>query len=356
MARAFCFGHSELSGWLRVLQFHMKALVYSTRGFDRRALEEANTGRHQLEFTEASLRERTAGLAGGFEAVVIFSQDDTSGEVLETLHKGGVRLVALRAAGFNQVDLEAAERLGIAIARVPAYSPEAVAEHAVGLMLCLNRKIHRAYNRVRERNFALEGLMGFDMKGKTAGVVGTGRIGLAACRILLGFGCRVVAFDVKPSDEAKSLGVEFVDMDRLLHESDIVTLHCPLTPGTRHLINADALAKMKDDAMLINTSRGAVVDTKAVINALKSRKLGALGIDVYEEEGDLFFKDLSSEILDDEVFARLLTFPNVLVTGHQGFFTREALTNIAETTIGNLTDFEGGGLKAENAVTTAMLV
>ena len=333
----------------------MRALVYSTRAFDKRALEEANQGKHDLEFTDASLRERTAGLAQGFDAVVIFSQDDASKPVLEKLHEGGVRLVALRAAGFNQVDLEAAEDLGIAVARVPAYSPASVAEHAVGLMLCLNRKIHRAYNRVRERNFSLDGLMGFDMEGKTAGVVGTGRIGLAACRILLGFGCRVLAFDIKQNEEAKSLDIEYADLDKLLRESDIVTLHCPLTPKTRHLIDADALAKMKDTAMLINTSRGAVVDTKAVVGALKARKLGALGIDVYEEEGDLFFKDLSDEILDDEVFARLLTFPNVLVTGHQGFFTREALTNIAETTIGNLTDFKAGGLKEDNAVTTAML-
>lgn len=333
----------------------MKALVYSTRAFDRRALESANADHHQLEFTEAPLRERTAGLAQGFDAAVIFSQDEASAAALETLHACGVRLVALRAAGFNQIDLIAAERLGIAIARVPAYSPEAVAEHAVGLMLCLNRKIHRAYNRIRERNFALDGLMGFDMKGKTVGVVGAGRIGLAACRILRGFGCRVLACDVRPSEEAMSLGVTFVDMDRLLHESDIVTLHCPLTPSTRHLIDARALASMKDGAMLINTSRGAVVDTRAVIDALKARRLGALGIDVYEEEGDLFFMDLSEEILDDEVFARLLTFPNVLITGHQGFFTREALTNIAETTIGNLTDFEAGGVKPENAVTTAMM-
>lgn len=333
----------------------MKALVYSTRAFDRKAMEEANGGRHQLEFVEASLRGVTAALAEGFEAVVIFSQDDASAPVLERLRRGGVVLVSLRAAGFNQVDLEAAERLGIVVARVPAYSPEAVAEHAVGLMLCLNRKIHRAYNRVRERNFALEGLMGFDMKGKTVGVVGAGRIGLAACRILGGFGCRVLAYDVRPSEEGRSLGVEFVDMDRLLRESDIVTLHCPLTPGTRHLIDAEALAKMKDGAMLINTSRGAVVDTRAVIDVLKARRLGSLGIDVYEEEGDLFFKDLSEEILDDEVFARLLTFPNVLITGHQGFFTREALANIAATTIGNLTDFEAGGVKDENLVTTAML-
>lgn len=333
----------------------MKALVYSTRAFDRRALEEANAGRHELRFVEASLRAVTAELAKGFRAVVVFSQDDASAAVLERLRGCGVGLVALRAAGFNQVDLEAADRLGIVVARVPAYSPEAVAEHAIGLMLCLNRKIHRAYNRVRERNFALDGLMGFDMKGKTAGVVGTGRIGLAACRILLGFGCRVLAFDVEPSEEGRSLGIEFVDMDRLLRESDIVSLHCPLTPKTRHLIDAEALGKMKDGAMLINTSRGAVVDTRAVIDALKKRTLGSLGIDVYEEEGDLFFKDLSSEILDDEVFARLLTFPNVLVTGHQGFFTREALSNIAETTIANLTGFEAGSVPPENLVTTAMI-
>ncbi|UYV13040.1 MAG: 2-hydroxyacid dehydrogenase [Phycisphaera sp.] len=333
----------------------MRALVYSTRAFDKRALEEANGDRHKLGFVEASLRETTALLAEGYEAVVIFSQDEAPAAVLERLKVAGVRLVALRAAGFNQVDLEIAQRLGIAVARVPAYSPHAVAEHAVALMLCLNRKIHRAYNRVRERNFALEGLMGFDMHGKTAGVVGAGRIGLAACSILRGFGCRVLAFDPKPSEEARTLGVEFVGLDTLLRESDIVSLHCPLTPGTRHLIDGRALASMKDGAMLINTSRGGVVDTKAVIDALKARRLGSLGIDVYEEEGDLFFKDLSGEILDDEVFARLLTFPNVLITGHQGFFTREALGNIARTTIKNLTDFEAGGLDPENTVTMAML-
>lgn len=333
----------------------MRTLVYSTRAFDRRALEEANGGRHDLEFLEAPLREATATLAEGFQAVVVFSQDDASLAVLERLKVAGVRLVALRAAGFNQVDLGAAQRLGIAVARVPAYSPHAVAEHAVALMLCLNRKIHRAYNRVRERNFALDGLMGFDMHGKTAGVVGAGRIGVAACRILLGFGCRALAYDPKPGDEARALGVEFVGLDELLRQSDIVSLHCPLTPRTHHLIDARALATMKDGAMLINTSRGAVVDTKAVIDALKARTLGSLGLDVYEEEGDLFFKDLSGEILDDEVFARLLTFPNVLVTGHQGFFTREALGNIAQTTIQNLTDFETGGLDPENVVTTAML-
>ena len=269
----------------------MKALVYSTRAFDRHAVDAANGGRHTLEFIEAPLRERTAGLAEGFDAVVIFSQDDASAPVLEMLSRSGVRLVALRAAGFNQVDLVAAERLGIAVARVPAYSPEAVAEHAGALMLCLNRKIHRAYNRVRERNFALDGLMGFDMHGKTAGVVGTGRIGIAACRILRGFGCRVLAFDIQPNDEARQLGVEYVALDELLRASDIVSLHCPLNPKTRHLIDADVLGNMKHGAMLINTSRGAVVDTSAVIAALKARTLGSLGIDVYEEEGDLFFKD-----------------------------------------------------------------
>jgi len=261
---------------------------------------------------------------------------------LTTLAGGGTTLVALRSAGFNHVDLQAAAELGIAVVRVPAYSPYAVAEHAVGLMLALNRKFHRAYNRVREGNFSLDGLLGFDMHGKTAGIVGTGKIGTVVATILKGFGCRLIGYDPYPSDAARELGVEYVSLDDLIGQADIITLHLPLTPETHHLIGAEAIAKMKPGAMLINTSRGALLDTAEVIEGLKSGQVGALGLDVYEEEEELFFEDLSGTVIQDDTFARLLTFPNVLITGHQGFFTREALSAIAETTIANITTVENG--------------
>jgi D-lactate dehydrogenase len=248
------------------------------------------------------------------------------------------------------VDLQAAERYGIAVARVPAYSPYAVAEHAVGLMLALNRRIHRAYNRVREGNFSLEGLLGFDMHGKTVGIVGTGAIGTVVADILHGFGCRLLACDRHPNEHCRALGVQYVTLETLYRESDIMTLHCPLTPETRHLIDAQAIARMKPCVMLINTSRGAVVDTCAVIDGLKSGKIGYLGLDVYEEESALFFEDFSNQVIQDDLFARLMTFPNVLITGHQAFFTREALAHIAQTTLQNSRDFESGALPSENVV------
>lgn len=253
-------------------------------------------------------------------------------------------MIALRSAGFNHVDLTAARAAGIAVARVPAYSPHAVAEHTVALILALNRKTHRAYNRVREGNFALDGLMGFDLHGKVAGIVGTGLIGTVLARILCGFGCEVLAFDPLPSAECTAMGVAYVPMDEILQWSDIVTLQCPLTPGTHHLIDDTAIAAMKPGVMLINTSRGAVIDTRAVIRALKSGQISALGLDVYEEEGDLFFEDLSESYIPDDVFARLLTFPNVLITGHQGFFTLEAIEAIAATTIANVIAFRQDGV------------
>ena len=262
--------------------------------------------------------------------------------MLETLAGFGIRLIALRSAGFNHVDLKAAKRLGMTVVRVPAYSPHAVAEHTVALMLALNRKIPRAVARVREGNFSLEGLLGFDLRGKTVGVVGAGKIGRVVAKILLGFECCVLAFDPQGDDELKAAGVSFVDMPELLAESQVVTLHCPLNDRTRHLIDADAVAAMREGVMLINTGRGALVDTKALIGGLKSGRIGSVGLDVYEEESDLFFEDHSGDILTDDVFARLLTFPNVIVTGHQGFFTREALTAIAETTLQNVTDVEEG--------------
>ncbi|HSC34151.1 MAG TPA: 2-hydroxyacid dehydrogenase, partial [Thermodesulfobacteriota bacterium] len=274
--------------------------------------------------------------------VCVFVNDTLNPEVLKYLSEHGTRLVALRCAGFNNVDLFAAAELGITVVRVPSYSPEAVAEHTVALVLSLNRKVHRAYARVREGNFSLEGLLGFNLHDKTIGIIGTGKIGFALAKIMKGFGCTVLAFDPYPNPECRALGVIYTDASGLFKESDIITLHCPLTPATHHLIDSKALAKMKRGVMLINTSRGAVIDTKAVIGALKSGKIGYLGLDVYEEEGDLFFEDLSNEVIQDDVFARLLTFPNVLITGHQAFFTREALQAIAETTLSNIADFEKG--------------
>ena len=284
--------------------------------------------------------------ATGATAVCAFVNDQLDAEVLQGLHGAGVRLVTLRCAGFNHVDLQAAAALGMSIGRVPGYSPYAVAEHTAALVLTLNRKIHRAHARVREGNFELEGLLGFDLHGRTVGVVGTGKIGECFVRIMAGFGCRLLAHDPRPSDACEALGVRYVELPALLEQSDIVSLHCPLTPQTHHLIDAPALAAMKRGAMLINTSRGAVVDTRAVISALKSCTLGSLGLDVYEEEADLFFRDLSAEVIQDDVFARLLTFPNVVVTGHQAFFTEDALSAIAEATIANLDAFAAAGRPA----------
>lgn len=322
----------------------MRVAIYSTRPNDREFLTRANgAGRHQLLFLEARLDKTTVSAADGAQAVCVFVNDRLDAEVLQALHAGGVRLVALRCAGFNHVDLAAAAALGLAVGRVPEYSPHAVAEHTAALVLTLNRKIHRAYNRVREGNFALEGLLGFDLYGRTVGLVGTGRIGTCFARIMAGFGCRVLATAPEVNPECTALGVAYVELAELLARSDIVSLHCPLTPQTRHLIDAAALTRMKRGAMLINTSRGAVVDTRAVIAALKSGQLGSLGLDVYEEEADLFFRDLSDEVLHDDLFARLLTFPNVVITGHQAFFTADALAAIAQTTLANLDSFEARG-------------
>lgn len=322
----------------------MRVMVFSTKPYDERSLRAAHEAddkaEHELVFLEHRLNRETAELAAGYDAVCAFVNDDLGAEVLAVLARGGVRLVALRSAGFNHVDLATAARLGLTVARVPAYSPHAVAEHCVGLILALNRKIHRAYQRVRENNFALTGLLGFDLHGKTVGVVGTGRIGVCFARIMVGFGCRVLAYDPYPNDEARQTGADYVPLERLLADSDIVTLHCPLTPETYHLIDRERIAQLKPGVMLINTSRGALIDTVAVIDGLKDGRIGYLGLDVYEEEADLFFEDLSDQLLRDDVFSRLLTLPNVLVTGHQAFFTEEALDNIAATTIANLTAFE----------------
>lgn len=334
----------------------MKILVYSTKAYDRRFLEEANSRYgHDLHYVEERLNERTAAHAKGYGGVCVFVNDQVDGQVLGRLSAEGVRLVALRCAGFNNVDLKTAKELGMMVVRVPAYSPHAVAEHTLTLILSLNRRIIRANQRVKEGNFSLEGLLGFDLNGKTAGIVGTGKIGALVVRILAGFGCRVLAHDPHPNPEAVAFGAEYVSLDALFAESDIVSLHCPLSPETYHVIDAKALEKMKPGVMIINTGRGALLDTKAVIRALKSEQVGYLGLDVYEEEGDLFFEDLSNKVIQDDAFMRLLTFPNVLITGHQAFFTRNALENIAAATLGNIEAVEKTGT-SPNTVEPEVLV
>lgn len=321
----------------------MNVAFFSAKPYEREFFDQANSDRrHELRYLEPRLTPETALLADGSDAVCVFVNDQVNREVLTTLHEQGIRSLALRSAGFNHVDLSAAEELGFRVVRVSAYSPYAVAEHTIGLMLALNRHLHRASARVREGNFSLTGLLGFDMHGRTVGVIGTGQIGLIVTKILVGFGCRVLAYDPYPNPECEQLGAEYVPLERLLVESEIITLHCPLSPETYHLIDAKAIAQMQPGVMLINTSRGALVDTAAVVQGLKAGKIGSLGIDVYEEEADLFFEDLSNHVIQDDVFARLLTFPNVLITGHQAFFTREALEAIAETTLSNLDDLQAG--------------
>jgi D-lactate dehydrogenase len=321
----------------------MKVAVFSTKPYDRDFLAAANReAGHEMVFFEPRLNGETTRLAEGFPAVCAFVNDELDAGVLLSLSRHGTRLVALRCAGFNQVDLKAAAQLGVAVTRVPAYSPHAVAEHTVALILTLARKIHKAHNRVREGNFALEGLLGFELNGRTAGVIGTGKIGAIVAQILRGFGCQILAYDVTVNPAVEALGGRYVPTDELFAHSDIITLHCPLVPATRHLINEESLARMKRGVMLINTSRGALVDTEAAIRALKSGRIGLLGLDVYEEEADLFFEDLSTQVIQDDVFARMMTFPNVLITAHQAFFTRQALEAIAHDTLENITAFEQG--------------
>ena len=321
----------------------MIVAAFSTKPYDREFLERAahDTG-IEWRWFESRLDADTVRLAEGATAVNCFVNDDLGPDVLERLHASGVRLVTLRCAGFNQVDLPTATRLGLPVVRVPEYSPHAVAEHAMGLVLMLDRKLHKAYNRVREGNFSLDGLLGFVLHGRTVGVVGTGKIGRCFAEIALGFGCRVLAHDPRPDAALAARGVAFVPLADLLAASDIVSLHCPLMPATHHLIDATNIARMKPGVMLVNTSRGGLVDTRAVIAALKTGRIGTLGLDVYEEEADLFFEDKSNVIIGDDVFSRLLTFPNVVVTAHQAFFTRNALEAIAAQTVRNLVHFERG--------------
>ena len=321
----------------------MRIAVFSTRAYDRRFLDEANLEHgHDLRFFDARLDHDTVSLADGFEGVCVFVNDTVDADVVARLAAGGTRLLTLRSAGYNHVDLAAAQQHGITVVRVPAYSPYAVAEHTVALMLSVQRKIHRAHNRVRDGNFALDGLLGFDLRNKRIGIIGTGKIGMIVARIMRGFGCSIRAYDPHPNDDVKDLGVRYEDLDTLLAECDVITLHCPLTPDTYHLIDDEALRKTKPGVMIVNTSRGALIDTRAVIEGLKDGRIGHLALDVYEEEGDLFFEDLSDTVIQDDVFSRLLTFPNVLITAHQAFFTEEALRNIGQTTLGNATAFAEG--------------
>lgn len=325
----------------------MNVVLFDSHAYDRAAFTAANAAQpaaaqHTLRFLDPRLTPETAALATGADVVCAFVNDKLNRETLTRLAGVGVRLIALRSAGFNHVDLAAAAELRLPVVRVPEYSPYAVAEHAIALVLALNRKIHRAYARVREWNFSLDGLVGFDLHEKTVGLIGTGRIGRAAARAFLGFGCHVVAYDQHPHPEATALGVNYVSLAELYQRADVISLHVPLTPQTHHLIDATAFAQMRPGVMLINTSRGALIDSRALIDALKAGSVGAAGLDVYEEEEGIFFRDLSEKVLQDDTLARLLTFPNVLVTSHQAFLTNEALHNIATTTLQNISAFAAG--------------
>ncbi|MFY8127787.1 MAG: 2-hydroxyacid dehydrogenase [Chitinophagaceae bacterium] len=321
----------------------MRIAFFSTQPYDKLYFEANNQNTSiQFFYFDVSLTLQTVNLSSGFDGICIFVNDKVDATVIAALKENGVKFIALRCAGFNNVDINAAQAATIKVYRVPAYSPQAVAEHAVALILTLNRKTHKAYNRVREGNFSLDKLTGFNLFEKTVGVIGTGKIGIAFCKIMLGFGCKVIAYDVNESDYLKSVGVEYVTLENLFANADIVSLHCPLTPQTKHIINEVAIKAMKPHVMLINTSRGGLLHTKDTIAALKKGKIAYLGIDVYEQEQDLFFKDLSEQLILDDDISRLLSFPNVLITAHQAFLTHEALTQIAQTTINNIQQFEAG--------------
>lgn len=319
----------------------MKITFFSAKSYEKSFFENANHAFHySLNYLDIPLNKHTANLSKGSEIVCVFVNDKADADVVKILAHNGVRLIALRCAGYNNVDLLVCKEMGIQVVRVPSYSPYSVAEHTIALILTLNRKTHRAFNRVKEGNFSLEGLMGFDLNGKITGLIGLGKIGLITAKILTGFGCRVLAYDLVEDKEAKQMGIEYVSMAELLTNSDIISLHCPLTPQTYHIINKDTISQMKKGVMIINTGRGALIDAKATIRGLKNEQIGYMGLDVYEEEADLFFEDLSEKVIKDDVFMRLLTFPNVLITGHQAFFTQNAMQNIAETTLQNIHEFE----------------
>lgn len=318
----------------------MKIAFFNTKQYDQESFDRANSdGSHQIRYFSSHLNLAATSLITDEKVVCAFINDNLDAQVLHKLKQLGVELIALRSAGFNHVDMACAKQLSLPVVRVPAYSPFSVAEHAVGLLLCLNRGIHRAHNRIREGDFSLRNLMGFDLHGKTVGIIGTGKIGQAFANIMLGFGCKVLAYDRVQNEQCVKTGITYVPLDDLLNQSQVISLHCPLTPDTHHLIDQKALEKMCDGVTIINTSRGKLVDTKAIISALKTGKVGLLGLDVYEEEEGLFFEDYSEKGIQDDVLARLTTFPNVIITSHQGFFTQEAMLNIAETTLSNITKF-----------------
>lgn len=319
----------------------MQVSFFSAQPYDKTFFDLYNK-EHTIQYIESPLNEQTASLALPGSAICAFVNDKINSHIIQALAKNNIGLIALRCAGYNNVDLVAAKKNKIAVVRVPSYSPHAVAEHAVALIMALNRKTHKAYNRIRESNFSLDKLLGFDLYKKTVGVVGTGKIGQAFSEIMLGFGCRVVACDLFPNRQLQDKGVEYLPLADILSHSDIVSLHCPLNDQTRYLINADTLEMMKKSTMLINTSRGGLIDTKACIAALKTGRLGYLGIDVYEQEETLFYHDLSEMIIQDDDIMLLMSFPNVMITSHQGFFTEEALTEIAQTTLQNISDYENG--------------
>jgi D-lactate dehydrogenase len=329
----------------------MTVQFFSARRYDQESMEAVNSGKHEFRFAETRLDPHTARIAHGCLGVCGFVNDAFSADVLEKLATGGTRLVLLRNTGFNNVDLPAAEANGLVVLRVSQYSPYSVAEHVIALLQTLNRKTHKAYNRAREDNFLLEGLLGSDLHGKTVGIAGTGKIGTILAHIMHGFGCKLLGYDLFENDACKAIGLSYVPFEVLLRQSDVVSLHMPLTPESHYIINKATLGLMKPGAFLINTSRGALIDTAALVAVLKSGKLAGVGLDVYEEEERLFFQDRSGQIIQDDVFSRLLTFPNVLVTGHQGFFTREALHDIATATLQNIADFEAGMLDTPNRLT-----
>ncbi|WP_319558396.1 2-hydroxyacid dehydrogenase [Thiomicrorhabdus sp.] len=320
----------------------MQIASFSCKLYDRQMLCRHMPIEWENSYYDVPLERKTLAYAEGCEVITAFVNDRLDAVVLEELAQGGTKLIALRCAGFNHVDVPKAKELGLKVVRVPDYSPYAVAEHAIGLMLALNRRLYRAYNRIREGNFSLNGMLGFDMHGKTVGIIGAGKIGRLVGKMLKAFGCRILVYDPYECISCKDLGLEQVPLDELFAESDIVSLHCPLTQSTNHIINTETIAKMKKGVMLINTGRGALVDTQALIDGLKTRQIGYLGMDVYEKEGVLFFEDHSCEIIEDDQFERLVTLPNVLITGHQAYFTEEALTHIAETTIENIRAYEEG--------------
>ncbi len=321
----------------------MKIAMFSTKSYDQSSFQAANQNyAFDCQFFNFPLTLQTAAIAEDAEVICTFVNDDLSAPVLEKLAKQGAKLIAMRCAGFDRIDLTAAKRLGLQMVRVPAYSPEAIAEHAVGLMMCLNRRFHKAYQRTRDANFSLEGLTGFNFYGKTVGVIGSGKIGLATMRILKGLGMTILCYDPYPNPAAEEIGATYTSLDEIYQHADVITLHCPLTEDNRNLLNRDSFSKMKDNVMIINTSRGGLLHSADAIEALKSGKIGALGLDVYDHEKELFFQDKSNDIITDDVFRRLSACHNVLFTGHQAFLTNEALHNIADTTLANVKAFSEG--------------